>query len=273
MDIPHLYRSNGMPFLVVDNSNSRHTGRLYLVWGDENNGDANVLISYSDDAGANWSTPKPVHNDLVGKGKSQYLPNVALDQTTGHIAVTYYDRRSSEHNVFSDVYVSVSTDGGEHFTDYRMNNLISSHAGENVFSGDYIDIDFYNGKLSAIWAGYNETAKLYNRTLTLEELDMLYPIHEVGQVQHYLTYQKKKPVVYIACTRPSDVEVTYYRKPLFSKKLKEKGKEQFNINHRPGHQGFSELRVQPSQKRRIKIVITPTETEMYPNAVDEIEIP
>ena len=44
MDIPHLYRSNGMPFIVVDNSNSKYTGRLYLVWGDDKHGDADIFM-------------------------------------------------------------------------------------------------------------------------------------------------------------------------------------------------------------------------------------
>lgn len=273
MDIPHLYRSNGLPFLVVDNSSGKYTGRLYLVWGEDKGSDADVLISYSDDGGTNWSTPKRVHNDLIGKGKSQYLPNVAIDQTTGHIAIAYYDRRNSEHNVFSDVYTSISRDGSATFDEYRMNNLISSHAGKNVFSGDYIDVDFHAGKLSVIWSAYDESSNVYNRTLLESELDGLYPIHDVGQVQHHVAYEKRKPVLYIACTRPSDVQVTYYRKSWFSKNPKEKRTEVYNINHRPGLQGISELRVQSTQKRRIKIVITPTERDMYPDDIDVIEIP
>lgn len=272
MDIPHLYRSNGMPFLMVDNSNSTYTGRLYLVWGDDKNGDADVFIAYSDDRGNNWSPPKRVNRDIKGNGKSQYLPNVAIDQTTGHLAITYNDRRNSEHNVFTDVFTAVSTDGGENFQEYRMNNLLSGHAGKNVFSGDYIDVDFHAGKISAIWASFDQFSKVFNRTVTESALDGLFPIHEVGQVQSHISYENKKPVIYIACTRPSDISLTYYRKPWFSKKLKEKSKESYNINHRPGLQGISELRIVASQKRRIKIIITPTETEMYKDQVDFIGI-
>ena len=90
-----------------------------MVWGDDKLGDADVFMSYSDDAGTTWQTPKRVHSDVPNNGKSQYLPNVAIDQTSGHLIITYYDRRWSKHNVFSDVYASLSTDGGESFNEFR----------------------------------------------------------------------------------------------------------------------------------------------------------
>lgn len=153
-----------------------------------------------------------------------------------------------------------------------MNNLLAGHAGKNVFSGDYLDVDFHAGKISAIWTSFSEYSRVFNRTVMETELDGLFPIHQVGQVKSHLSYEKKKPVIYIACTRPSDISLTYYKKPWFSKNLKEKSKESYNINHRPGLQGISELRIPSSQKRRIKIIITPTESEMYKDEVDYIDI-
>lgn len=272
MDIPHLYRSNGMPFLVVDNSPGRYTGRLYMVWGDDRLGDADVFISYSDSEGKLWSPPKRVHNDAPKNGKSQYLPNVAIDQTTGHLVITYYDRRWSEHNVFSDVYASISRDGGNHFDEYRLNNLVSSHVGDNSFSGDYIDVDFHAGKISAIWASYDGYARIYNRTLMEQDLDMLFPIHQVGQFKSYISYSGKKPIVYGVATRPTDVEIIYYKKPWFSKNLKEKSRENMNLRHRPGLQGTTEIEIKATQKRRLKIIFTPNERDLYPEVSNEITI-
>lgn len=272
MDIPHLYRSNGMPFLVVDNSPGEFTGRLYLVWGDDKLGDADVFISYSDDRGENWTNPKRVHNDAVNNGKSQYLPNVAIDQTTGHLIVTYYDRRWSKNNVFSDVYASISRDGGQHFEEYRLNNLLSSHAGSTTFSGDYIDVDFHAGKISAVWAGYDGYAKVFNRTIMEQELDQLFPIHQVGQFTSYVSKEDKKPVIYAVATRPTEVELIYFKKPLFSKNLKEKSRESYSIRHRPGLQGTTELVIKANQKRRFDIIFTPEESELYPDSQDVISI-
>ncbi|MFT5723171.1 MAG: hypothetical protein ACI9JN_000280 [Bacteroidia bacterium] len=272
MDIPHKYRSNGMPFLVVDNSLGKYTGRLYLVWGDDKLGDADVFMSFSDDGGNTWNTPKRVHNDVPGNGKSQYLPNMAIDQTTGHVVIAYYDRRWSKNNVFSDVFVSISSDGGNNFDDFRMNNIISSHIGEETFSGDYIDIDFHDGKVSTIWAAFDGYAKLYNRTIDEAELHSLFPIHNIGQFKMYRSKENSKPVIYAVATRPTFVEVIYYKRPWFSKKLKEKSRETLEINHRPGLQGTTEIMISATQKRRFKIIFTPTETDMYPNQKDELLI-
>ncbi|MFT5512370.1 MAG: hypothetical protein ACI8SE_000768 [Bacteroidia bacterium] len=270
MDIPHVFRSNGMPFLVVDNSASKYTGRLYLVWGDNQTGDADVFFSYSDDEGANWSAQKRVHSDPKGNGKSQYLPNMAIDQTTGQIAIAYYDRRWSENNTFTDIFVSVSTDGGAQFDDYRFNNIITGHIGKEMFSGDYIDIDFHDGKIAAIWSGFDKYTKVYNRTLMTHELNQLFPIYNIGQLKTYVSTEEKKPVFYVVATRPTNVQITYYKKPLFSKKLKIKTTDSLEINHRPGLQGSTEIKINALRKRRIQITFTPTETEMYPNGTIEI---
>lgn len=260
MDIPHVYRSNGMPFLTIDNSPGEFTGRMYLVWGDTKYGDADVFLSYSDDQGTTWSVPKRVHRDYQGNGKSQYLPNIALDQTTGHLAVVYYDRRNSSSNVFSDVYVSVSENGGESFVDYRFNDKLYNHIGKKMFSGDYIDLDFHNGVLSAIWSGYEEGPNVYNRTIREQDLHALYPIYEVGQMLVYKDQTGRKPVFYIAATTPSTVKVTTYKRKLwFLKEHKEKETKEYFLNHRPGLEGFSEEKVEMTQKKRIKLYMESTD--------------
>ena len=65
---------------------------------------------------------------------------------------------------------------------FVLNNLISGHVGSDRFSGDYIDVDFHAGKISAIWASYDGYAKIYNRTVMEQELEQLFPIHQVGPV-------------------------------------------------------------------------------------------
>lgn len=268
MDIPHVYRSNGMPFLVVDNSAGEYTGRLYLVWGDDKFGDADVLLSYSDDQGSTWSVPKRVHRDPTASGKSQYLPNVAIDPTTGHLAIVYYNRQSSMNNVFDDVYLSLTKNGGESFEEFRLNEKIINHPGKEYFSGDYIDVDFYDGKISAIWSGYDGSPNVYCRTINENELYTLFPIHEVGQMLLFKG-EGRKPTVYIAATVPCEITITYFKKPLFSKKLKEKSKQVLDINHRPGLQGYGETKVKMAQKRRIKIVarnvdrVKPSDKQVY----------
>ncbi len=260
MDVPHVFRTNGMPFLVVDNSEGDYTGRLYLVWGDDANGDADVMFSYSDDQGDSWSQAKRVHNDAVSNGKSQYMPNVAIDPITGHLAVVYYDRRNSKNNVFNDVYMSLTTNGGESFREYRLNDKVLNHIGQRSFSGDYIDIDFYNGKISAIWSGFDVQPKVYNRTIDEKDLHQLSPIYEVGQLQLFHSNEDKKATFYALATVPCEVKLTLYKKTWFSKKMKEKSTQLFDIHHRPGLQGYGEIQINASQKRRLKIEARITDT-------------
>ncbi len=82
--------------LAWDRSGGPHQGRVYLVYTDRPttaSADTDIYVRYSDNNGANWSSPVRVNDDPVGNGKSQFLPRIALDQTTGFIAVSFYDCR------------------------------------------------------------------------------------------------------------------------------------------------------------------------------------
>jgi len=82
------------PGLAWDRSGGANDDRVYLVYTDENPDESNdfdVFVRTSDDDGANWSAPVQV-NDDAGTN-SQMLPKIALDQTNGDVAVTFYDAR------------------------------------------------------------------------------------------------------------------------------------------------------------------------------------
>ncbi len=259
MDIPHTYRSNGMPFLVVDNSPGIYTGRLYLVWGDDRLGDADVFLSFSDDRGEHWSVPKRVHSDKEGNGKSQYLPNIAIDQTTGNLAIVYYDRSWSDANVFNETHMAFSTDGGGSFRQARLNQKVNGHIGSDMFSGDYIDIDFHNGKIAAIWAGYDGEPAVYSRCFHESEFEYFSPIYDLCQLEVYVDESNKKPVIHMAATVGCKVDLTYYKRRFFSKKYKVKSQENLEVQFYPGHEGYGETTINLNQKKRYKIVVTADE--------------
>ena len=83
------------PGLAWDRTAGAHAGRAYLVYTDEQKNESNdmdVMVRHSDDGGASWSDPTRVNDDTTAN--SQFLPKLALDPTSGKIAVTWYDARN-----------------------------------------------------------------------------------------------------------------------------------------------------------------------------------
>jgi hypothetical protein len=153
--------------LAWDRSGGPHTGRVYLMYTDENpneSGDTDVLVRYSDDQGATWTTPVRV-NDDTGTN-SQFLPRIALDQTTGFIAVSWHDSRNDlgaggpgdTDGIPDDdaqFFATVSTDGGLTFqTNVQVSegtsNAADAHNG--VEYGDYTGLFYLGGNFYPSWA-------------------------------------------------------------------------------------------------------------------------
>ncbi len=152
-DIPvkHIYRANGMPFILCNNSNSNHKDRIYLNWTDTRNGDADVFMKYSDDAGETWSRDIRVNDDKTGNGAEQFSNNFCIDPSNGNVYVVFYDRRNSSSGAFIDVYIACSKDGGEHWENIRVTPKPFPAPGKSEFFGDYIDIDAVNGNVITVF--------------------------------------------------------------------------------------------------------------------------
>ncbi len=148
-DIPGVSRCNGMPILVCDLSNSPNRGTLYLNWGDLKNGvdDADIWLSKSTDGGKNWSKPLRVNDDKPGK--QQFLPWLAVDQTSGFLYCVFYDRRNFDDKK-TDVYVAVSRDGGASFENLKISDSPFDPT-QGVFFGDYNNISAHAGVVRPIW--------------------------------------------------------------------------------------------------------------------------
>lgn len=149
-DIPGIYRANGMPITLCDLSGGPNHGTIYINWSDQRNGpgDTDVWLVKSTDGGNTWTQPVRVNDDPPGK--QQFFTWMAIDQTNGHLWFVFYDRRNYENNN-TDVYMALSTDGGESFINFPVSEtpFIPS---SNIFFGDYTNITAHNNVVRPIWA-------------------------------------------------------------------------------------------------------------------------
>jgi hypothetical protein len=169
LKIPGTDRSNGMPVLMIDNSGGPNTGSLYLVWGDQKVGDdTDVFFSRSSNNGNTWSPAQRVNKD--GPGKQQFLPWMAVDQTTGNIYIDYYDRRAYD-DLQTDVYVAYSVDGGKSFVEKRISESPFTPT-DKAFFGDYTNISAHGGVIAPIW-GRMDKGRTTVWTAMIREKDLL----------------------------------------------------------------------------------------------------
>jgi hypothetical protein len=162
--------------LAWDRSTGPHRGRVYLMYTDRPNTsstDTDIYVRFSDNNGTNWSPRVRVNDDPAGK--SQFLPRIALDQTSGAIAVSFYDARNSPGNNTAEIWASVSIDGGLTFApnvkvSAGISSAIVSAVGGFNF-GDYSGLDFQNGVFYPCWADNSNTTG-DNPGGTLKTLDM-----------------------------------------------------------------------------------------------------
>ncbi|MFN7920089.1 MAG: hypothetical protein U0Q16_08335 [Bryobacteraceae bacterium] len=152
--------------LAWDRSSGAHRGRVHLVYTDApgvGSTDTNIFTRYSDDLGTTWSAAVRVNDDAGAN--SQFLPRISLDQTTGMVAVNWYDARNSALNDTAQFYGAFSTDNGATFganfaiSAGTSNQANSTATGRKLDYGSYTGAAFDGGKLVPVWAdNSNSTA-------------------------------------------------------------------------------------------------------------------
>jgi len=154
-NIPGISRCNGLPVIVCDTSGGLYHGNIYINWTDQRNGesDTDVFLIKSSDNGQTWSNIKRVNNDPAGR--QQFFTWMAIDQVTGYLYFVFYDRRNYNDNR-TDVYMAVSKDGGDTFTNFRISESPFDPV-SSVFFGDYTNITAYNNIIRPIWTRLDNT--------------------------------------------------------------------------------------------------------------------
>ena len=156
-----------------------------------------IFLSYSDDGGRSWSQPTQVNDDdsqtdgYTGSnddpglgqvdGRSQYMPEIAVDPTTGTVVLSWRDARDDAANARVATYLTTSIDGGNTFSAQSYanpsktavnaitgatevlgpmpdNESSNNNKTDTAFGyGDQMGLAVYQGQVYPIWAGnFNE---------------------------------------------------------------------------------------------------------------------
>lgn len=155
---PWNIRINGYPHIEIDKTGGARNGWIYIVTGQKDllpaGTDPDIVFNRSTDGGSTWSQSIRVNQDPLNNGKVQYFPAIAVDDDGG-INIIYYDNRTVASDSM-DVFLSRSTDGGNTWHDYRINQFrfkpksVTGAVGAGN-QGDNIGIVFNNGKLFPVW--------------------------------------------------------------------------------------------------------------------------
>jgi hypothetical protein len=171
-----------------DRSGGPHHGRVYAVWTQEvknESDDFDIMFQYSDDDGATW-TPAIRLNDDAGTN-SQGNPAIAVDQTNGDVAVSWYDARNDLGdggpgdtdgipNDDTQIWATYSTDGGITIAPNLQVSEGASNSsievtGSGFNLGDYTHAAFDSGIFHTAWSD-NSNSTGNNPDGTLHQLDL-----------------------------------------------------------------------------------------------------
>ncbi len=174
------------PGLAWDRTGGPHSGRVYLVYTLEQQNESDnmdIYVYYSDDNGATWSEAKRVNDDATTN--SQFLPKIALDPTSGKLAVVWYDARNDLGtggtgdtdglpNDDAQFWGAFSTDGGGSFgpnIQISAGTSNSHDSGNGIDYGDYTGLSFYGGIAHPAWSD-NSNSTGTNPDGALHQLDI-----------------------------------------------------------------------------------------------------
>jgi hypothetical protein len=172
--------------LAWDRSGGAHSGRVYLVWTQETPNESDnddIMLQHSDDNGATWSPAVKLNDDHTAN--SQYDPAIALDESSGDVAVSWYDTRSDlgtggsgdTDGIPNDdfqIWATDSTDGGATFAqNFRISGGTSNATDASSFFdiGDYTHAAFVAGSFWPAWSD-NSNSTGDNPDGTLHQLDL-----------------------------------------------------------------------------------------------------
>ena len=172
--------------LAWDRSGGARTGRAYVIWTQETPNESNntdIMLQYSNDNGTTWSPAVRLNDDRTVN--SQYNPAIALDQSSGDVAVSWYDTRNDlgtggsgdTNGVPNDdfqIWATDTTNGGTTFApNFQVSRGTSNavDANSSFDTGDYTHAAFQSGAFWPAWSD-NSNSTHDNPNGTLHQFDL-----------------------------------------------------------------------------------------------------
>ncbi len=137
-------------------------GTLYAAYAarDLAGSATGILVFQSTDFGKTWGSAIEVFSSDSG---DLFGPAIGIDDTTGAVAVAWYDTRNDPDRVKTQVFVSVAAEGTTQFSTPQPINIGASNAlsptglGSTAQYGGPLSLAFNNGALAVTWSDNSDT--------------------------------------------------------------------------------------------------------------------
>lgn len=164
-------RANDFPVLAVDRSCNGARGRIYMTYAANNPGTTNgpstlksrIFVIYSDDDGDNWF-PCNTNGIVDDNGDQNWLPWIAVDNSTGNVYVAYLKGNNLSNGTFQTcVFLAYSADNGVTFDNIQASDACYQQIAlpeppfPGGYAGDYIACDAYAGNIYVAWNANTST--------------------------------------------------------------------------------------------------------------------
>ncbi|GAH47175.1 unnamed protein product, partial [marine sediment metagenome] len=111
----------------VDITGGPYNGNIYVAYMDDAPGytDTDIYFTRSTNNGNTWSQKIRINDDPLNNGCDQFHPWLTVAQD-GSIIVVFLDRRLDSGNLFMDLYMTTSTNGGNTWSENERITTVSS---------------------------------------------------------------------------------------------------------------------------------------------------
>ena len=194
-------RLNLSPYIAIDRSDGPYKDRIYYTFTDNEPGEDGIFdiyLSWSDNDGANWITPKKIHENTPA-GTQQFYSSIYVTEN-GDLLLGWYDRRDDPADKLTDFYLGISKDGGETFQELKVSSEPSDFSTIGLVNsgfgiGDYGQIIATANTALPFWADGRSNdgdMNVYFARIPLDGLQVSVP--EIMTVSEHVVFGQPFPI-------------------------------------------------------------------------------